>query len=98
MGMDIESALDAETDAVEGAYYTWTDAELHDALDKDSYTWLMKNYGLVEIPEIPGHKHTNGKVLYLNQPLSLIAEAGGLSYEDVVKKQQVVMTTLRKAR
>ena len=92
------SALDAETDAVEGAYYAWTDAQLHDALDKDSYAWLMKHYGLAEIPEIPGHKHTNGKVLYLNQPLSESAKAEGLSYEDAVKKQQAVMTALRKAR
>ncbi|MFA5924529.1 MAG: DUF255 domain-containing protein [Methylococcaceae bacterium] len=92
------SALDAETDAVEGAYYAWTDAELHDALDTDSYVWLMKHYGLAEIPEIPGHKHTNGKVLYLNQPLSGSAKAEGLSYEDAIKKQQAVMTALRKLR
>src|SRR5664280_87100 len=92
------SALDAETDAVEGEYYAWTDAELHDALDKDSYAWLMKHYGLAEIPEIPGHKHTNGKVLHLNQPLSAITTVEGLSYEDKVKKQQAVMAALRKTR
>ena len=92
------SALDAETDAVEGEYYAWTDAELHDALDKDSYAWLMKHYGLAEIPEIPGHKHTNGKVLYLNQPLSAITTVEGLPYEDKVKKQQAVMAALRKTR
>jgi len=92
------SALDAETDAVEGAYYAWTDAELHDALDTDSYAWLMKHYGLAEIPKIPGHKHVDGRVLYLNQPLSGSATAEGLSYEEAVKKQQAVMTSLRKLR
>jgi len=92
------SALDAETDAVEGAYYAWTDAELKQALDAESYAWLTKYYGLAEIPEIPGHKHTDGKVLYLKQPLSGIAKAEGLSYEDAVKKQQAVMTALRKMR
>ncbi len=92
------SALDAETDAVEGAYYAWTDAELHDALDKESYAWLAKHYGLAEIPEIPGHKHTDGMVLFLKQPLSEIATAAGLSYEEMVKKQQAVMSALRKAR
>jgi hypothetical protein len=92
------SALDAETDAVEGAYYAWTDVELHDALNKDSYAWLMKHYGLAEIPEIPGHKHTNGKVPYLNQPLSAITTMEGLPYEDKVKKQQAVMAALRKTR
>jgi hypothetical protein len=92
------SALDAETDAVEGAYYAWTDAELHDALDADSYAWLMKHYGLAEIPGIPGHKHEDGRVLYLIQPLSGSVTEKGLSYEDAVKKQQAVMTALRKSR
>jgi len=92
------SALDAETDAMEGAYYAWTDAELHDALDKDSYAWLMTHYGLAEIPEISGHKHVDGKVLYLNQPLSGSTTANELSYKKAVKKQEAVMTTLRKMR
>jgi hypothetical protein len=92
------SALDAETDAVEGAYYAWTDAELHDALDADSYAWLMKHYGLAEIPGIPGHKHEDGRVLFLIQPLSGSAMEKGLSYEDTVKKQQAVMTALRESR
>jgi hypothetical protein len=92
------SALDAETDAVEGAYYAWTDAELHDALDTDAYAWLMKHYGLAEIPGIPGHKHEDGRVLYLIQPLSGSAMANRLSYEDAVKTQQVVMTALRESR
>jgi len=92
------SALDAETDAVEGAYYAWTDAELHDALDTDSYAWLMKHYGLAEIPGIPGHKHEDGRVLYLIQPLSVSATEKGLSYEDALKKQQAVMTALRESR
>ena len=92
------SALDAETDAVEGAYYAWTDAELHDALDADSYAWLMKHYGLTEIPGIPGHKHEDGRVLFLIQPLSGSAMEKGQSYEDTVKKQQAVMTALRESR
>lgn len=92
------SALDAETDAVEGAYYAWTDAELHDALDADSYAWLMKHYGLAEIPGIPGHKHEDGRVLYLIQPLSGSEMEKGLSYEDALKKQQAVMTALLESR
>jgi len=92
------SALDAETDAAEGAYYAWTDEELHDALDADAYAWLTQHYGLAEIPKIPGHKHVDGRVLYLIQPLSGSTTAKGLSYEDAVKKQQAVMTALRESR
>lgn len=92
------SALDAETDAVEGAYYAWTDAELQAALDEASNAWLMKLYGLAEIPELPGHQHTGGRVLYLKQSLSEMAEAEGLLYEAMAKKQQSVMAALRAAR
>ncbi|MGY6277982.1 DUF255 domain-containing protein [Methylomonas sp. MgM2] len=92
------SALDAETDAVEGAYYAWTEKELHEALDKESYAWLMDHYGLAAIPEIPGHKHTDGKVLYLKQALAAIAKAGGQPYEDAIARQQSVMAALRKVR
>ena len=92
------SALDAETDAMEGAYYAWTDTELHGALDKDSYAWLIKHYGLAEIPEISGHKHGDGMVLFLNQPLSGSSMGQGISYEDAIKKQQAVMAELRKTR
>ncbi|HEY8158508.1 MAG TPA: DUF255 domain-containing protein [Methylobacter sp.] len=92
------SALDAETDAVEGAYYAWTDAELHEALDADSCAWLMMHYGLAEIPGIPGHKHEDGRVLYLNQSLSMSAIEKGLSYEEEVNKQQAVMSALLKSR
>jgi len=92
------SALDAETDAVEGEFYAWTDAQLHDVLNQDSYSWLMKHYGLAEIPEIPNHKHTNGKVLYLNRPLFESGKAESSFYADSVNTQQTVMTMLRKAR
>ncbi len=82
------SALDAETDAVEGAYYVWTDAELKKALDAASYAWLTKSFGLAEIPENPGHKKPDGKVVYFRQPLT-DAEA--------VRKAQI-MDVLRKVR
>ncbi len=92
------SALDAETRAVEGAYYVWTDAQLRDALDEESYAWLTKYYGLAEIPEIAGHKHTEGGVLYGKQPLGAIAEEEGSSAQDAARKWRTVMSTLRKVR
>ena len=97
-GGGLYSALDAETDEVEGAYYAWTDAELKKALDKNSYAWLTKHYGLADIPDIRGHKNTDGKVPYLKQPLTEVAVSEGMSYEAIVEKRQKIMTALRKAR
>ncbi|HUY89181.1 MAG TPA: thioredoxin domain-containing protein [Pirellulales bacterium] len=40
------SALDAETDAREGAYYVWTRTELEQALDADEFALLADVYGV----------------------------------------------------
>ncbi|MBI3419122.1 MAG: DUF255 domain-containing protein [Proteobacteria bacterium] len=92
------SALDAETDGAEGASYAWTEAELQKILDQKSYVWLSRYYGLADIPHIPGHKNTDGKILYLKQPVAKIAAAEKVSSEQVLARMQPIMDTLRKAR
>ena len=64
------SALDAETDEVEGAYYAWTRSELETALDQKKLAWLDQHYGFANIPKIWGHKNSDGKILYLKQQLT----------------------------
>ncbi len=59
------SAQDAETDAIEGAYYVWADQGLKSALGADDYGFLMDYYHTANIPHIPGHKSPEGAVLYL---------------------------------
>ena len=44
------SALDAETEAEEGAYYTWTEQEIRQALKKDADFFLLC-YALAPMPE-----------------------------------------------
>ena len=57
------SALDAETDAVEGAYYTWTREEITRVLgDKDAAAFLGA-FELADVPIFPGHKHPEGGTL-----------------------------------
>lgn len=58
------SAQDAETDAVEGAYYVWNDAELNDILGPEDYKVLTSIYAAEEAPHFPGHKHPDGEILY----------------------------------
>jgi hypothetical protein len=54
------SALDAETDAVEGAYYTWTREQITSVLgDKDAAVFLAA-FELADVPIFPGHKHPEG--------------------------------------
>src|SRR3989338_5720480 len=82
------SALDAETDEVEGAYYVWTKDELEIALDKRKLSWFNSHYGLVDIPNIWGHKNSDGKIPYLKKPLP----------KNDLKRNQEVMNDLLKIR
>ncbi len=61
------SAFAAETNEIEGEYYAWTREELELSLGKDQLEWFDKYYDLVDIPEIQGHKNTDGKILYLRK-------------------------------
>jgi len=58
------SAQDAETDAVEGAYYVWNEEELKNILGPEDYGFLTSLYATIEPPHFPGHKHPNGEILY----------------------------------
>jgi len=60
-----KSAIDAETDGEEGAYYTWTDAELRKVLGPEGFAALAPLCGWNAPPNLPGGRRT----LYLTQPL-----------------------------
>jgi hypothetical protein len=60
------SALDAETDGDEGAYYTWTRDELRTALDEASHALLARVYGFDGPPNFEHGRY----VLHLPRPLA----------------------------
>jgi uncharacterized protein YyaL (SSP411 family) len=72
------SALDAETDGVEGAYYVWSREELKQVLGNEDAEVFMSAYG-ADQPEFFEH----GYVLYLPRPLGDTAEALEMSAEDL---------------
>lgn len=59
------AALDAETDAREGAFYVWTKEELEDSLDADAFDLLADAYGVSAGPNFEEHS-----VLLLPRPLA----------------------------
>jgi uncharacterized protein YyaL (SSP411 family) len=63
------SALDAETDGIEGAYYVWSVEEVRQALGPDEAKVFEAAYGL-NLPEFFEH----GYVLHLPRPLVETAE------------------------
>jgi uncharacterized protein YyaL (SSP411 family) len=75
------SALDAETDAVEGEYYVWALAEINSLLSSGAQKIFFDAFGLEELPQFPGHKHAEGKVIYAKKPLDLLAEDLNMTYD-----------------
>jgi len=92
------SALDAETDAVEGAYYVWKRDRVRDLLDDEANALFDKVFQLVPVPEIPGHKHPSGKVLTMRAPLPDLAAELDVAYGDLRERVDEIAATLREAR
>jgi hypothetical protein len=76
------SAIDAETDGHEGAYYTWTHEELERFLDPESRALFMEVYGVDGRPNFESDRY----VLHLPVPLGERAGALGLSTDALLAK------------
>jgi uncharacterized protein YyaL (SSP411 family) len=88
------SAIDAETDGHEGAYYTWTAAELDAALPGDEGRLFRAVYGLEGPPTFEGERY----VLYLHTPLAEQAQAGRLTEAQLLRRLEPGRKALLEAR
>lgn len=92
------SALDAETDGVEGEYYAWTPGELQQLLSPEENKFLITFYALADIPQFPGHKHTQGQALIARQPLDEAAQRQDMPYAQLAAMAGRLMNKLLAAR
>ncbi len=92
------TAVDAENDEVEGAYYAWNPKEIESLLTEDELAFFLHHYGIAEIPNFPGHKHPDGDVLIARMPLYQAALAQKLPYEQIAAMSGAVMNKLLAAR
>jgi uncharacterized protein YyaL (SSP411 family) len=88
------SAIDAETDGHEGAYYTWTAAELDALLPGDEGRLFRVVYGLEGPPSFEADRY----VLYLHTPLPEQARAGGLGVAELQRRLAPARQALLEAR
>jgi uncharacterized protein YyaL (SSP411 family) len=88
------SAIDAETDGHEGAYYTWTAEDLEAALAPDDHALLAKVYGFDGRPTFEGTRY----VLHLPAPLAEAAGALGLREDELRRKLEPGRRALLAAR
>ena len=86
------SALDAETETVEGKYYIWTEAGIRDLLGPEQTHLFFEIYGLAPMPE--GHE----QVVFRRGAAGRIAAERGWSEADLAARAEPLRTSLRKAR
>jgi uncharacterized protein YyaL (SSP411 family) len=88
------SAIDAETDGHEGAYYVWSRDELQAALDRDAFTLLGSVYGFDGRPNFEDSHY----VLHLPQPLGERARLLGVAEEELLRRLEPGRRALLEAR
>jgi uncharacterized protein YyaL (SSP411 family) len=88
------SAIDAETDGHEGAYYTWTEADLESELPGEGGDLFRQVHGLEGAPSFEGDRY----VVHLPVPLREQAERLGVAEEDLRQRLEPLRATLLAAR
>ncbi len=89
-----KSAIDAETDAVEGAYYVWSRAELEQTLGEEGFGLLAPIYGFDGPPNFEGERYT----LYLTDSLAAHAARLELTTGQLLGRLGPGLDRLRSAR
>jgi len=92
------SALDAETDGIEGAYYAWEESELQALLSEEEFVLFQKCYALAEVPTFPGHHALKGKVIHARDHLIQLANDKNIPYEELHAKLKPIHAKLLAAR
>jgi len=95
---ELYSALDAETDAAEGAYYVWNRGELTGILEGDDLALFDKVFTLAEVPAFPGHKHPDGGALHMRKPIVQLAADLGMPYDELRAQVDGTLAQLKTVR
>jgi uncharacterized protein YyaL (SSP411 family) len=88
------SAIDAETEGREGAYYTWTAEELDAALAGRDGELFMTVHGIEGPPPFEGERY----VLHLPVPLAEVARSGGVAEDELLRRLEPGRRALVEAR
>ncbi|HSL81465.1 MAG TPA: thioredoxin domain-containing protein, partial [Thermoanaerobaculia bacterium] len=93
-GGGFASAIDAQTDGEEGAYYVWTGDELREVLGEEGWKLLAPVYGFAGEPTFEGGRH----VLHLTAPLADHARRLEVSRDDLLERLGPYLARLLEAR
>ena len=88
------SAIDAETDGVEGAFYVWSREELEGVLGTEEAQFLGPILGFEDPPNVEGNRHT----LYLTDSLAGHARRLGMTTKDLLGRFDTLLAKLESHR
>ena len=91
---ELWSALDAETDGMEGAYYVWTRGELQEVLDQEDFAFLAPLLGFDGSPFFEGEHY----VLHLPVPLAEQASKRRTTREELLAEMEPLRERLLATR
>ncbi len=89
-----KSAIDAQTDGEEGAYYVWAEEELREVLGEEGFGLLAPIYGFDGEPTFVGGRY----ILHLTAPLTAHADRLEVSREVLVQRLEPYLGRLLEAR
>jgi uncharacterized protein len=88
------SAIDAQTEGREGAYYVWTREEIRDLLTSEEYALVAPLFGIDQKPNFEENEHT----LYLTTSLADYAKRSSTTREALLSRLEPALQKLRAAR
>ena len=95
------SAEDADSEGVEGKFYTWCEDEIYKILGDEDARFASKIFGITEegnFSEEPSQEKTGANILHLENSIEDISETLGIKKEDVKRKMEKIREKLFNAR
>ncbi len=92
------SAIDAETNEIEGGTFVWTEHEVRDVLSEQEAALFFAVFELAPVPEMPGHKHPEGGAVCVRGDYDEAAERVGVSVDELLERLAPVREKLLERR
>jgi uncharacterized protein YyaL (SSP411 family) len=95
------SAEDADSEGVEGKFYTWTKDEIYKVLGEEDAKFVSKVFDITDegnFSEETSQEKTDSNILHLENSLDEISDTLGIKKEDINRKIEKIRKTLFNAR
>jgi len=95
------SAEDADSEGVEGKFYTWTKDEIYKVLGEKDAKFVSKVFDITDegnFSEETSQEKTDSNILHLENSLDEISDTLGIKKEDISRKIEKIRKTLFNAR